>query len=171
MTHASELTVRDVMQPNVPTASPMTPVGELARLMADNGVPGVPVVNDGRLVGIVTEGDLIQREANVDIPSVTTFLDAVIVADAGTPFEEELRHVLATTAEELMSSPVISIRDVATISELATLMMVERINPIPVVDDSRQIVGLATRSALIALIARLESEPARPDAGDQQQST
>ena len=130
---------------------------ELARLMVEYRVPGLPVIGQGELVGIVTEADLIQREATVDMPSIVTFLDAVIVADAGTPFEEELRRVVATTAEELMTSPVISIRDSATVAELATLMLQQRINPVPVVDDARQIVGLATRSGLIELIARLES--------------
>ncbi len=154
---AAELTVKDVMRREVPVASPATTIAELARLMIDHRVPGVPVVDNGELVGIVTEGDLIQREASVDVPAVATLFDAIFVADAGTPFEEELRHVVAMTAEELMSSPVISIRDIATVSELATLMMQERVNPVPVVNDARQIIGLATRSGLVEMIARLES--------------
>ncbi len=145
------------MRREFPVATPETTIAELARMMVEQRVPGVPVVKDGELVGIVTEGDLIQREATVDAPSVTVILDAVIVGDAGTPFEEDLRHVLATTAGELMSAPVISIRDDATPSELATLMMQRLINPVPVVDASRQIIGLATRSGLVELIARLES--------------
>jgi CBS domain-containing protein len=149
------------MRSEVPVATPRTTIAELARLMVEYRVPGLPVVDEGMLVGIVTEADLIQREATVDIPSIVTFLDAVIVADAGTPFEEELRRVAATTAEELMTSPVISIRDFATVSELATLMLQQRINPIPVVNDERQIVGLATRSGLIELIARLEADTVR----------
>ena len=157
MSQGTEVTVKDVMRTEVPLASLRTSIGELARLMVDHRVPGLPVVDEGLLVGIVTEGDLIQREATVDMPSVVTFLDAVIVADAGTPFEEELRHVAATTAEELMTSPVISIRDIATVSELATLMVQQRINPIPVVNEDRQIVGLATRGDLIELIAKLET--------------
>jgi CBS domain-containing protein len=161
VTQGAELTVRDVMRGEVPVASPGTTIAELARLMVEYRVPGLPVVDEGVLVGIVTEADLIQREATVDMPSIVTFLDAVIVADAGTPFEEELRRVAATTAEELMTSPVISIRDIATVSELATLMLQQRINPIPVVNDARQIVGLATRGGLIELIARLETEPVR----------
>lgn len=161
MTQGAELTVRDVMRSEVPVATPWTTIAELARLMVGYRVPGLPVVDEGVLVGIVTEADLIQREATVDMPSIVTFLDAVIVADAGTPFEEELRRVAATTAEELMTSPVISIRDIATVSELATLMLQQRINPIPVVNDARQIVGLATRSGLIELIARLETETVR----------
>ena len=161
MTQTGELSVKDVMRSEVPVATPRTTIAELARLMVEYRVPGLPVVDEGMLVGIVTEADLIQREATVDIPSIVTFLDAVIVADAGTPFEEELRRVAATTAEELMTSPVISIRDFATVSELATLMLQQRINPIPVVNDERQIVGLATRSGLIELIARLEADTER----------
>ena len=156
MPHA-ELSVRDVMRREVPIASPAASVGDLARMMIDHRVPGVPIVDNGELVGIVTEGDLIKREANVDVPAVATLFDAILVADAGEPFAEELRHVIATTAGELMSSPVISIRDFATISELATLMMQRRVNPIPVVDESRRIVGLATRAGLVEMIARLES--------------
>ncbi len=165
MAPGTEPTVRDVMRHEVPVASPSTPIAELARLMVEHRVPGLPVIAQGELVGIVTEADLIQREATVDMPSIVTFLDAVIVADAGTPFEEELRRVVATTAEELMTSPVISIRDSATVAELATLMLQQQINPVPVVDDARQIVGLATRSGLIELIARLESVSAREDSG------
>jgi len=146
------------MRREVPVAAPSTTIGELARLMVEHRVPGVPVIDNGELIGIVTEADLIQREANVDVPSVIPFLDAMIVADAGTPFEEELRRVVATTAEEIMTSPVISIRDVATVSELATLMLQQRVNPVPVVDDIRQIVGLCTRTGIVELIARLESE-------------
>jgi len=155
----TELTVKDVMRREVPVAGPETTIADLARLMVEHRVPGVPIVKNGELIGIVTEADLIQREANVDAPSIVTFLDAVIVADTGTPFEEELRRVVATSAEELMTSPVISIRDRATVSELATLMLQKRINPVPVIDDNRQIVGLATRSGIVELLARLESAP------------
>ena len=157
MVQRPEFTVKNVMRREVPVAEPGTSIAELARLMVEHRVAGLPIIEDGELVGIVTEADLIQREANVDIPSPVAFLDAIFAADAGVPFEEELRKVVATTASELMSSPVISIRDTATISELATLMLQERINPVPVVDDNRQIIGLATRSGLVEVIAKLES--------------
>jgi CBS domain-containing protein len=159
---AAEPSVRDIMRREVPVAEPTTTIGELARMMVEHRVPGVPVIDQGELIGIVTEADLIQRQANIDAPSVIPFLDAMIVADAGTPFEEELRRVVATTADEIMTSPVISIRDVATVAELATLILQQRVNPVPVVDDGRQIVGLCTRTGIVELIARLESEPPGP---------
>ncbi len=51
------------MRHEVPVASPTTPIAELARLMVEHRVPGLPVIAHGELVGIVTEADLIQREA------------------------------------------------------------------------------------------------------------
>ena len=167
MAEKAELSVLDVMRHDVPVADPQTPVGELARMMVVHRVPGVPIVAEGELVGIVTEADLIQREANVDVPQVSSFFDAVLFGDAGAPFEEELRRVVATTAEELMSSPVISIRSNATVSELATLMMQRRVNPVPVVDANRQIIGLATRAGLVGVIARLERASAGSDAAKE----
>lgn len=157
MSDSTEPTVRAVMRREVPLAAPDTSIAELARLMVEHRVPGVPVIENGELVGIVTEADLMQREANVESPTTFAFLDAIIEVDAGAPFEEELRRVLATSAEQLMTSPVISIRDIATVSELATLMLQHRINPVPVVDEHNQIVGLATRTGIVELIARLES--------------
>ena len=96
------------------------------------------------------------------MPSIVTFLDAVIVADAGTPFEEELRRVVATTAEELMTSPVISIRDSATVAELATLMLQQQINPY-LSWTTRGRSSVLPRSGLIELIARLESVSTNED--------
>jgi CBS domain-containing protein len=151
-----ELTVRDIMVPDVPVASPATRIAELARLLVEHDLPGVPIVDGGELVGIVTEADLIQREAEIDMPKLATFFDAVLVADAGTSFEEELRRVTATTAGELMTSPVISIRAEATPSQLATLILRDRVNPVPVVDAQRRIIGLATRRRLVEMIAELE---------------
>jgi CBS domain-containing protein len=154
---AGELTVKDVMRREVPVAAPATVIAELARLMVEHRVPGVPILENDQLVGIVTEGDLIEREASVDVPASATIFDAIISVDLGEPVAEELRHVLATTAKDLMTSPVISIRDYATLSELATLMVQRRINPIPVVDEKRRIIGLATRAGLVEAIARLEA--------------
>jgi CBS domain-containing protein len=154
---SKELTVKDVMRRQVPVAAPETTIAELARLMVEHRVPGVPILENDQLVGIVTEGDLIEREAPVDFPEATTFFDAIVYVDAGESLADELRHVLATTAKDLMTAPVISIRDFATLGELATLMVQRRINPIPVVDDERRIIGLATRSGLVEAIARLES--------------
>lgn len=150
--------VSDIMRREVPAASPTDSIATVARLISDNQVAGVPVVSpEGEIVGIITEGDLVERDADVTVPSTFAFFDAIITLDAGEPFDDEMRHVLATTAEELMSSPVYNILATATLTELATLMIQENVNPVPVVDDDLRLIGLVSRADLVRLMAKLEA--------------
>jgi CBS domain-containing protein len=145
------------MRRDVPVAAPGDSVASVARMLVESALPGVPVVKEGEIVGIVTEADIIAREADVDLPTVVPFLDAIFVADAGRDFDEELRKVVAVTASELMTSPVYNIKASATLEQIATLMINERVNPVPVVDDNLQLVGIVSRADLVRVIARLES--------------
>jgi CBS domain-containing protein len=150
--------VREIMRTDVPTVSPDDSVATVANLLVSTGLVGVPVVENDRMIGIVTDSDVIAREADVDAPTVVPFLDAIFVADAGRSFQEEVRHALAVNARQLMTSPVISIRDSATLSHIATLMVDEKVNPVPVLDDDDHLVGIIQRSDLVRVIARLESQ-------------
>jgi CBS domain-containing protein len=150
------VTVAEIMRHDVPAVAPGDSIATVARVIAESGLPGVPVVADGELHGIVTEGDIVFREAEVSVPSVLPVLDAMLVFDAGTPFEEDLQRVLAVTAGELMSAPVYTIRHNATLQEVATLMSERRVNPVPVVDDADTIVGIVSRADLVRVVARLE---------------
>jgi CBS domain-containing protein len=153
-----EATVRDLMRTDVPIVSPSDSIATVARLMADSGLPGVPVINEGKIVGIVTEKDLIERQAEVDVPSSLPFLDAVFVLDGGRDFDEDLRHVLAVTAGDLMTHPVFNVLDTATLSQVATLMVDEGVNPVPVLaHTTRQIIGIVSRADIVRVIARLEA--------------
>jgi CBS domain-containing protein len=150
--------VSDIMRTDVPTAAPSDSVASVARLLVEQQVPGVPVLSDeGEIIGIITEGDLVERESDVTPPSYVAFFDAIIALDAGESFDEELRHVLAITAEDLMTSPVFNILPTATLSELATLMRQENVNPVPVVNDNLELIGLVSRADLVRYIARIES--------------
>lgn len=149
--------VADIMRRDVVVASPADSVASVSRMLVDSGLPGIPVVAGGEIVGIVTETDIIAREADVDVPAVVPFLDAIFVADAGRDFDEELRKVAAVTAGELMTSPVYSIRSAATLEQVATLMINENVNPVPVLDADNALVGIVTRADLVRVIARLEA--------------
>ena len=153
-----EATVRDLMRPDVPTVASTDSIATVARILSESGLPGIPVVEDGEIVGIVTEKDLIAREADVEVPTPLPFLDAIFVLDGGRNFDEEMRHVLAVTAGQLMTSPVFNILDTATLSQVATLMIDEGVNPVPVVDAAHQLVGIVSRSDLVRVIARLEAD-------------
>ncbi len=153
-----EPTVSQIMRTNVPTVGPADTIAFVAKTLIDNGVSGVPVVENDKIIGIITEADLITREADVDVPVPVTFLDGIFMADAGPDFEEELRRVLAVDARQLMSHPVFNIKDSATLSQAATLMIDEDINTIPVVNDDLNLVGIVSRVDIVRIIAQLENE-------------
>lgn len=137
----TEPTVAQIMRTDVPTVSPDDSIPFIAKTLVDNKLTGVPVVENDKIIGIITESDIISREADVDVPTPVPFLDAIFMADAGPDFEDELRRVLAVDARQLMSSPVYNIRSSATLAQVATLMIDRRINTVPVVDEHMNLVG------------------------------
>jgi CBS domain-containing protein len=155
---AGDPLVTKIMRTDVPVVSPDASIGETARILVEFQVPGIAVVENSKIIGIVTEADIISREAEVEVPTPVPFLDAIFMADAGPDFEDELRKVTAVNARQLMTSPVISIRSTATLTEVATLMVDRRINPVPVLDEHNQVVGLVSRSDLVKIISALENQ-------------
>ena len=150
--------VSDIMRTDVAKLRRTDSVAQVARALSESGLPGLPVLDGDSIVGIVTESDLIERQADVEVPTPIPFLDAIFTIDSGRKFEEELRHVLARTAEEMMTHPVFNIRASATIDELATLMVTDHVNPVPVVDQVGKLVGIVSRSDLVKIIAKLEAD-------------
>jgi len=157
-TTPTEPTVDQIMRTEVPTVGPDASIGLVAKTLADNHITGVPVIEHEKIIGIITETDIIAREADVDVPTPVPFLDAIFMADAGPEFDEEMRKVLAVNARQIMTAPVFNIKNYATLNQAATLMIDEGIHTIPVVNDDLDLVGIVTRSDIVRVIARLENE-------------
>jgi CBS domain-containing protein len=145
--------VRDVMTREVVAADPDTTVNLVARLMADKAISGVPVVEDGRVVGIVTELDLIVRNTRLEPPAFFALLDARIPLETPGHYREKLRHMLGTLARDVMTDKVVTVGPDEDLEALAELMVKRRVNPVPVVEDGR-LVGIVARSDIIAMMAR-----------------
>jgi len=160
-----EVSVESIMRTKVPVVAPDDTVGTVAAMLARSDVPGVLVVEDGELLGIITESDIVTRKAEVDVPETVSFFGGYFqagklrlpwnreTADDASDFDHEIRRVLATTARELMSSPVINIDHGATVLDLATIMIDHNVNPVPVVTGDNKIVGIVSRKDLVKLIA------------------
>ncbi|MCO5221662.1 MAG: CBS domain-containing protein [Thermomicrobiales bacterium] len=164
-----DVSVLSIMREKVPVVSPDDSVTAVARMMVELDVPGVLVVDDGELLGIITESDLVTRKADLDVPETVSLLGGYFRAgklrfpwnrqdhDDASEFDHEVRRILATTARELMTSPVINIDDDATVLDLATIMMDHNVNPVPVVSDDNKVVGIVSRRDLVNLIAAEQS--------------
>jgi CBS domain-containing protein len=148
------------MHARVTKVAPEDTVPTVAQALTRSGLSGVPVVEDGEVIGVVTETDIIQRQADVSMPAYVSFWDRIFVVDAGPDYEEEIRHVLATDARSLMTAPVYNIRDSATLEEAATVMIDRSIGILPVLDEQNALVGIVTRKDLVKMIAKLENDGA-----------
>jgi CBS domain-containing protein len=148
--------VSDVMTKDVVSVSPDTPVDEIARLMIDSDISGIPVIDKAhKVVGIITEGDLVVRNANLHFPHFFQILDARIYVERPKHFEEELRRMLATVAKDVMTSPARTISADEDLHKAATMMVEDHVNPLPVVRADK-LVGIISRSDIIRLMARQE---------------
>jgi len=145
--------IADVMSPRVISVAPDTKVDAIARLLIDNDISGVPVVDGlGRIVGVVTESDLIVRNAELHFPRFLQILDSRIYVQSARHFEEELRRMLGTTAADVMSTPAIVVAPDDPLERAATLMVEKKVNPLPVVKGGR-LVGIISRSDIVGLMA------------------
>jgi CBS domain-containing protein len=152
--------VTDIMTTQIATVEPGTPIAEVARLMVRADISGVPVIDptSGELLGLITELEMIERQAKFDMPTYTRVLDATFVI-AERDSEEKLARILATTAGELMQETVYSIREDASIEEVATLMFERKVNPVPVISLDGQVIGIVSRSDIVRLMAADFTEP------------
>jgi len=129
-------------------------VPEMARLMGTHHISGLPVVDDqGVLIGIVTELDMMLRNANLHVPRYLRVLDVLIPLENPREFDEEIRRALGTTAADLMTPDVKTVESSTDLADLATLMVDKRVNPVPVVDGGRM-VGIVSRSDFVNLMAQ-----------------
>ena len=148
--------VTDFMVADPPTLGPTDTVIAAARKLVDSGLPGLPVLEDGRLVGLLTETNLIAQEAEVETPSSIGFLDALFSIDIGRRFDDEMREVLATTVEGLMTTRVTTVLPEATLTQVATVMADRHINPVPVVDRDGRLIGIVSRRDVVRIVAALD---------------
>lgn len=143
---------RDIMQRDVRTVGPDANVQEVAQILADAAYSGLPVVDDdGNLLGVVTEADLLVRAKRLNLPTVLPFIGGVILLEPPTRFEEELRKATGALVSEVMTRDVVTVTEETPIHELATMMIEKKVNRLPVV-DGRRLVGIVTRDDLIRAI-------------------
>jgi CBS domain-containing protein len=150
------LTVRDIMETEVPAVYPDDPIEKVVRTMRDHELHGIPVINEGgRCVGIITEADLVMggEEADLHLPHVIELWGGVVFLESTKKFEERLRKAIGFVAEDVMTPDPITIDPDATVMEAAREIAKHSHNRLPVVEHGR-LVGVVTRiDVLDAIVA------------------
>lgn len=156
--------VSDVMSTDVATINPTTPLVQVVELLIQRGVKAAPVVDGGRVVGIISGGDLLQR-AGMEL---RLSLQRALPTEA---LREQLQQLAGQgkTAADIMTAPAITVRDKAKLAEASRLMADKHLKRLPVVDAQSRLVGLMSRLDVLATVASVveagEMLPSLPAGG------
>lgn len=147
------MNVRDLMTSVVITARPEMSLKEVATTLAQCGISGVPVVDENdRVVGIVSEGDILFKERGpAERKGTRARLRHALGTDAQSKFA-------AQTASQAMTAPAKTIEPWRSVSAAAARMLEEGVHRLPVVDDKSRLVGIVTRADLVRAFVRSDAE-------------
>lgn len=153
----------DIMTIGAITVRPDSTVAHAARLMVERGISGLPVVTaHGKLVGIITEHDLLRRKELGTADHRPHWLGLWLDADT-------LAHHYAREhgrkVEDAMSRDVVSVGPDTSLGEIVDTMETKGIKRVPVVRDE-QVIGMVSRANLLSTLARLTGEPSQPVLND-----
>jgi CBS domain-containing protein len=148
-------TIAEVMTRDPVTAHPETPLKEVIQILAERRISGLPVVDQaGKLVGVISETDLMWQESGVTPPAYIMILDSVIFLENPSRYEKDLHKALGQTAGEVMNhDPVVTIAPDKPLSEAAKLMHDRNVQRLPVVDGAGHVIGILTRGDIIREMA------------------
>ena len=137
---------KDIMMTDIMTVSPDTPVRDVVQLMVDRGVPSVPVVDAaGKVLGMVSEGDLLRKKIAPQRPQVVDVLGGYQGMEE---YREAFRKMGANTSGEIMTSPVVTVEADDEAAKVGETVLNHHIKQVPVLENGK-LVGVISRSNLL----------------------
>ncbi len=151
------LKAKDIMTSNVITIKPEATVEELARVLMEHKISGVPVVDEeNKIIGIVTENDLIRKNKRFHIPTIIRIFDAYFLLGSGKA-EEEIKKMAAKTVEEIFTDNVVTIEEDTSLEDIATIMAEQHIHLLPVLKDGT-VVGIVGKADMVRAMTHEDSK-------------
>lgn len=142
----------DIMTRSVVTASPDMPVGKVADLLSKERFGSMPVTDtEGRVLGIVTEEDLVMRAAHIHLPHHLSMFGGILYLENPQHFTDEAEKILAVTAREIMDTRVAFVYEDTPVETIATRMLHEDLRRMVVLDAEDRLAGIITRADIVRM--------------------
>src|SRR5208283_5684226 len=136
---------RDIMTREVITVGRLTPLDEVAGVMASRGISGVPVLeDDGRIAGVISGKDFLTSMGAGD---KMNFMAVIAECLKGREFVS--MPIGRKKAEDIMTSPAITVTENTAVSEIALIFSSKKVNRVPVVDQSGTLIGIVSRADIV----------------------
>ncbi len=153
------LKAKEIMTKEVITVSPELKITDVARLLLEKRINGLPVADSqGRLKGIICQSDLIAQQEKAPLPAFVVFLDSFIPLSSHKNFEKKIQKMAAVTVEQAMTCDTIVVGPETSLEEVATLMVSKNIHTLPVVDQDKLVGIIGKEDVLRTLMPRKENE-------------
>jgi len=152
---AAAILIKDIMTKEVIFANPETPIAEVAKLMFEKRIHGVPVIDDDqKIVGIVTETDFFTKDAAlIYLPSYISFLKGSLPPDNLSPEKKrELDELLNVKAKDIMTAECVTILQEMQVKGLLEFFKTTGFMTLPVTDESNRMVGIVTLADVLGLL-------------------
>jgi CBS-domain-containing membrane protein len=142
------------MTKEVITIGPQASVTEAAGLLDQHRISGLPVVaEDGSLLGVITQSDLVQQARDLELPPAVNLFDVRFFLETPAHFLKRLEKMLGGTVKEVMTDKAITISPETPVSEVAALMARKKVHTLPVLEGGK-LVGIVGKIDLIRALAR-----------------
>ncbi len=149
------ITARDIMTTELTTLTPDMDFASAARVLLDRHINGAPVVDeDGRLVGILCQSDLVAQHKKMPVPTLLTLLDSFVRLTPTKELEKQARKIAAMTVSEAMTSNPVTVKPDTGIEAIAGLMVDSNLHTLPVVDEGRLVGVIGKEDVLRTLVTR-----------------
>ena len=140
---------KDIMTKNVIVVTEETTIDEVSKIFVEKNISGLPVVNaQNKLVGVISEGDLVYKQKPVKPPLFINLFDGLIPVDRK-EFLEDMKRIAAYKVADLMTKPPVYVYAETPVSEIATMIIDKKINRVPVVNEVQEVVGIISRHDMV----------------------
>jgi len=146
--------VEDIMQKNVIWVTPETTIAEVATILFENRFHGVPVMENDKIAGIITESDFFLKDpANLFLPTYIDVLkNTAITGDLSKEKKQEIDKFFQTKAKDIMTKKCMTVSNFMKLEDLLIFFKETKFTTLPVVDESEKLAGIVTLSDIIGLI-------------------
>src|SRR3989344_2132776 len=144
----ADIFIKDVMVKNVISVGPETALIKAAQIIMEHGFDGVPVVDEeNKLVGILTDYDLIEKSSSIHLPTFQKILENLkVLKQDSSEFQKEVREVSALKVRDVMNNDPLTLEPETSFEEMVKAFREhQRVNPIPVIDKNKKVVGVVSR--------------------------
>ena len=145
---------KDIMTTDLVTLSPGTDVATAVKMLLERRINGAPVVDEeGRLVGILCQSDLVAQQKKMPVPTLFTLLDSYIQLGSSKQMEKQVRKIVALTVADAMTASPVTVHPDTDLETVAALMVDKNFHTLPVVDGEALVGIIGKEDVLRTLLA------------------